>query len=111
MPRSVRLVPALAIAAAVGLGSAVAEASPEDVFGFGARSSALGGTAATDGGTYEAVYGNPALLSQVRSVGVTVGFVGATFNLLAAQKISYEPLRGTIIGATLPIPFGGILKD
>lgn len=111
MHRLARSASALAIAAAIGLGAHPAQASPEDVFGFGARSSALGGTAATDPGTYEAVYGNPALLSQARRIEITAGALGATFNLLAGKKISYEPLRGSMIGATLPIPFGGVLKD
>jgi long-chain fatty acid transport protein len=27
------------------------------------------------------------------------------------RRLSYPPLRGGVIGATLPIPFGGVLKD
>ena len=111
MPRPARLLPALAISAALGLGARSAAASPEDVFGFGPRSSALGATGAADAEGYEAVYGNPALLSLARSCGLTVGMTAAIFDLRARTRISYEPLRGSVIGAVLPLPFGGVLKD
>jgi long-chain fatty acid transport protein len=111
VPRAARLLTALAISAATALGARGAAASPEDVFGFGARSSAMGATGAADAEGYEAVYGNPALLSLARSRGLTLGASAALFNLHARTRVSYEPLRGSVIGAVLPIPFGGVLKD
>lgn len=111
MPRPARLLPALAISAALGLGARGAAASPEDVFGFGPRSSALGATGAADAEGYEAVYGNPALLSLARSRGLSVGVAAALFDLRARGRISYEPLHGSVIGAVLPLPFGGVLRD
>jgi long-subunit fatty acid transport protein len=103
---------ALGTAAALGLGAGAAQASPEDILGFGPRSSALGTTGAADAEGYEAVYGNPALLSLARRRDLTLGFVSAVFDLQAAgARVSYEPLHGSIIGAVLPIPFGGFLKD
>ena len=106
--------------AALGLAlvatSAVAHASPEDVFGFGARTMALGATGAAHAEGYEAVYANPALLSTTRARQLTLGVAGAMFDLRAETptgggRLSYEALRGTFIGAALPVPFGGVLKD
>lgn len=97
--------------ASILCGAPSALASPEDVLGFGARSSAMGSTGAADADGYEAVHGNPALLSLARRRALTLGFVGAVFDLRAAGKVPYEPLRGSVIGAVLPIPFGGLLRD
>ncbi|MFT3772073.1 MAG: hypothetical protein QM820_42245 [Minicystis sp.] len=110
-PRRASRLPAIAALAAGCLAAGVAEASPEDVFGFGARSSALGATGAADAQGYESVYGNPALLSLARQRGLTVGMAAALFDLSAKNKVAYEPLHGSVIGAVLPVPFGGVLKD
>jgi long-subunit fatty acid transport protein len=111
MPRPPRSLPALALAGALGLCAPAADASPEDIFGFGPRSSALGATGAASADGYEAVYGNPALLSLARARQLTVGFSSAVFDVQAKTRLSYDPLRGSIIGAVLPVPFGGFLKD
>lgn len=87
-----------------------AGASPEDIFGFGPRSAAMGQSGAADAEGYEAVYGNPALLSLARARQITLGYAGATFDLRAGSKLSYDALHGSVIGATLPIPFGGVLE-
>lgn len=102
---------AAAIAAALALAPAGALASSEDVFGYGVRSAAMGATSAAVGEGYEAVYGNPGLLSLSRERSLTLGFVGAHFDLHAGARLPYEPLHGSVIGATLPVPFGGALKD
>ncbi|HEY4118438.1 MAG TPA: hypothetical protein VGM56_11310 [Byssovorax sp.] len=86
-------------------------ASPEDVFGFGARSSAMGRAGAAIGEGYEAVYSNPALLSLERERTLTIGLTGALFDLHANGLMPQEPLHGAVIGATVPLPFEGILKD
>ena len=92
--------------------AAPAQASPEDILGFGPRSIAMGSTGVAGSEGYESVYGNPALLSTARSRQLTLGFVGAVFDVHAnEQKIAAGPLHGSIIGATLPVPFGGALKD
>ena len=113
MPRSLhRPLTLVAVAALIGLTGARAEASPEDVLGFGPRSSAMGATGAASAEGYEAVYGNPALLSLARSRQLAVGITSAAFDLHAnGARLSYEPLHGSVIGAVLPLPFGGILKD
>ncbi|WP_437942327.1 OmpP1/FadL family transporter [Sorangium sp. So ce341] len=101
--------------AAAGLAFApagAARASPEDVLGFGARASAMGATGAAVAEGYEAVYANPALLSLSRERRLTLGLEGAIFDLRAGgRRLSYPPLRGSLIGATVPIPFGGALAD
>jgi long-chain fatty acid transport protein len=100
-----------ALGAALTLGARQAHASPEDIFGFGARSSAMGATGPASAEGYEAVYGNPALLSTAQSRQLTVGLTSAAFDVNAQKRLSYEPLEGSVIGAVLPLPFGGILKD
>ncbi|KYG04117.1 hypothetical protein BE21_48385, partial [Sorangium cellulosum] len=101
------------VAAGLALAPAgVARASPEDVLGFGARASAMGATGAAVAEGYEAVYANPALLSLSRERRLTLGLEGAIFDLRAGgRRLSYPPLRGSLIGATVPIPFGGALAD
>src|SRR5262249_2593777 len=83
----------------------------EDIFGFGPRGSAMGATGAADARGYEAVYNNPALLSLSRSRQLALGFASADFDLRASKPLSYDPLRGSVIAAVLPIPFGVALKD
>jgi long-chain fatty acid transport protein len=106
-----RHLPPLALAAALGLGGRVAAASPEDVFGFGARSSALGATGAASAEGYEAVYSNPALLSLARARQLVIGYQTAAFDLHARSQLSYDALHGSTIGAVIPVPFGGFLKN
>ena len=93
-----------------------AAASPEDIFSYGPRSPAMGGTGAAHASEFDAAYANPALLSRMRERKITLGWQGATFNLRAEGeglpgRISYAPAKGAIIGVGLPIPFGGMLKD
>lgn len=87
-------------------------ASPQDLFGYGPRTSALGGSGAALGRGFEAVWGGPALLSEERTPTVTLGLQGALFDLQAnGARLPYSSLKGSFIGATLPLPFGGILRD
>lgn len=88
-----------------------AHASPEDVFGFGPRTMAMGGAGAALGRGFEAVWGNPALLSAERQRELNLGFLGSVFDLRAPDRIDYHPTAGSFIGAVLPVPFGGVLKD
>ncbi|EYF07969.1 OmpP1/FadL family transporter [Chondromyces apiculatus] len=104
---------------------AEALASPQDVLGYGARTQAMGATGAAVAEGYEAVYGNPALLSATHVRRLTVGMTAATFDVRAepadgaagatglpdSGRLPYGPLRGGVIGATLPVPFGGFLTD
>jgi long-chain fatty acid transport protein len=111
MPRTRPSPAAVALTVALGLRGPPAEASQEDVLGFGPRTSALGATGAASAAGYEAVYANPSLLSLARKRELAVGLTSAVFDVHARTRLSYEPLRGSVIGAVLPVPFGGVLKE
>lgn len=108
------------IGACVGLAltcaAGSASASPEDLFGYGGRSSAMGATGAAHARGFEAAYANPALLGARMKSKLTLGMLGATFRLDAAGpglpgRLSTERARGFFIGADLPLPLGGKLRD
>ena len=96
-----------------------ASASPADLLGFGPRSQALGGTGAATARGFAATYLNPALLSDSTTRQLTLGLQAADFSVyadgpdgpIAPQDLDYDSLLGTYIGAVLPVPFGGALKD
>lgn len=94
-----------------------AEASPQDAFGFGPRSVALAGAGAALGnGSYESVWANPALLSLRRERELSLGFqgikpVGRAEGPGMPGHVRQDGVRGTLIGAVLPVPFGGVLRD
>src|SRR5205823_9612235 len=93
-----------------------AAASPQEVLGFGHRSVAMGTTGAASAEDFDAVYQNPALLSLSRHRALQLGLEGALFDLRAdgpmhTGRVGYSPLKASTIGLTLPLPFGGILKD
>lgn len=86
-------------------------ASLPELFGFGARSSALAGTGAASATGYEATYNNPAGLWAGRrqlSVGVVYGGYDAS---LGNASYPIDPTSGLVIGAGLPLPLGGILRE
>jgi len=106
----------LAVGAASLLVSVAAEASPEDLFGYGGRTSAMGATGVAHASGYESAWHNPALASTIRENKLTLGFGGAVFALDAVGaalpgRVSTQPARGITIGADIPIPFGGKLRD
>jgi len=106
---------ALAIGAFLGAES-IAHASPEDLFGYGTRTSGMGATGVAHAQGYEAAWHNPALASTIRSNKLTLGYGGAVFALEATGAglpghTSVQPAKGFFIGADLPIPFGGKLRD
>ncbi|MEI8255692.1 MAG: hypothetical protein WCJ30_08480, partial [Deltaproteobacteria bacterium] len=117
MPRPRLLLATLSLAVAGALAAPPAHASPEDLFAYGPRSGAMGGTGATFLDDYAAVHANPAGLSRARERSFSLGFLGAQFALWTAQGARpQQPLysdraRATTIGLTLPLPFGGILRD
>jgi long-chain fatty acid transport protein len=101
---------------AIALASLPAAASPEDLFSYGPRSPAMGGTGAASSDGFEAAYTNPALLARIRRERLVLGVETAAFDLHAdgpglPGRISYEPMRAFVIGADVPIPLGGRLRD
>ncbi|MDB4945471.1 MAG: hypothetical protein JWP97_5005 [Labilithrix sp.] len=98
------------------LGASDAAASPEDLFGYGARTSAMGATGAAHASGYEAAYHNPALASRLPAPKLTLGFTGGLMRLEARGeeqpgRVPASPITGTTIGAELPVPLGGVLRD
>jgi long-subunit fatty acid transport protein len=101
-----------ALASALFLAGARAHASPQDLFGFGARPVSMGGTGAAYADDYSAVHANPAGLSRLRARSLTLGYVGTAFWLeLADRHFAADTGSATMIGVGLPIPFGGVLRD
>jgi len=107
---------AAAAAAAALAWPSPARASDEDLFGWGPRSPAMGGTGAASSHGADAAYTNPALLSRVHRNLLTLGWSGASYDLHAEGgglpgRVSVLPAKGFSVGAEVPIPFGGALKD
>ena len=105
-----------AFALAGVLATSEAAASPEDLFGYGARTSAMGATGTAFAGGYESAWANPALASDVRAPRLTLGYTGGLLRLAAKGdglpgRTGSTPVKGTTIGAELPIPFGGKLTN
>lgn len=104
--------PRPAVALALALAASRADASPQDLFGYGARPLAMAGTGAAFADDYSAVHANPAGLSRLRERSLTLGFVGTAFWLEAAGRpFSADRGSATMIGLGLPVPFGGALRD
>jgi long-chain fatty acid transport protein len=117
MPRGMRrwCLAAAAAIATIALAPSAA-GSPEDLFGYGGRTGGRGATGVAHATGYESAFHNAALASGVRAPKLTLGYTAATFRLDAVGdglpgRISSAPAYGTIIGAELPIPLGGVLKD
>ncbi len=106
----------LAAVAASLLVPVAASASPEDVFGYGGRTSAMGATGVAHASGYETAWHNPALAATIRENELTLGFGGAVFALDAVGeglpgRVPTQPAKGITIGAAIPVPFGGKLRD
>jgi hypothetical protein len=111
-----RVATALALAFASTSAPTPAAASPEDLFGYGARTSAMGATGTAFAGGYESAWHNPALSSDVHAPKLTLGYMGGLLRLDARGaglpgRTAAAPVKGTVIGAEIPIPFGGRLSD
>jgi long-subunit fatty acid transport protein len=110
-------IPGFCVVAALALAwPSSADASPEDLFGWGTRAPAMGGTGVASSVNADATYTNPALLSLVHQNALTLGFMGASFNLHAdgaglPGRVSVIPAKGYVVGVQVPIPFGGVLAD
>ena len=111
-PRSsARALASGAAALAAIVSTSTAQASPQDVFGYGPRSVAMAGAGASIGWGFETVRSNPSLLTLSRERSLSVGWMGAFFDVNANGGLPSEPMSGTLIGGTLPLPFEGFLKD
>jgi long-chain fatty acid transport protein len=75
---------------------------------------AMSGPATAEG--YEATFGGPALLAETRDKTFTLGTVVARFSLSTETPsgrvgLPNDDMKQVYIGAALPLPFGGALKD
>jgi len=94
----------------VGVGAA--RASEPELFGLGARSGGMAGLGAADAEGYDSTYANPAGLVGPTRRRLTVGYVLARYDLkLDGAARPVDGTDGLLIGADLPLPFGGVLKD
>lgn len=114
--RSSSLVTLTFIAALSRQSSALA--SPQDLFGYGPRSTAMGGVGAAITDDMASVHTNPAGLSRAREIAVTLGYQGTGYNLGLqrspsgpTEAVPIDLARGTLIGLAMPLPFTGILRD
>lgn len=99
-------------AIAVSLAPARAAATPQDLFGYGGRTTGLAMTGASYACDYEAVFANPAGLACAERRGLFVGFGAGAYGLeIDDQRYPTEHSRGMTLGFQLPVPFGGALED
>lgn len=103
--------PVASVALLVALAPASAAGSPLEMFGFGGRAPALAG-AGLDSQAYDATYLNPAGLAGLRHRHVAIGYHLGDIDLDVdgREQPSGSPLARTI-GAALPLPLGGALRD
>jgi long-chain fatty acid transport protein len=89
-----------------------AHASEPEMFGMGARSPGMAGTGVADAEGYDATYTNPAGLVGPTNRRLTLGYVHAGYDLsLDGAHHPVDTTDGLILGADIPIPFGGVLRD
>jgi long-subunit fatty acid transport protein len=103
--------PLIALGSLVCL-AAPARASVPEMFGMGARSSALAATGVADAEGYDASYINPAGVVGPTHRRLTVGYILARYRLRmdgAPRKV--DDTDGILIGAAIPLPFGGVLEN
>jgi long-chain fatty acid transport protein len=91
------------LAATLALVPAIAHGNPVDMYGFGARSTALGGAVTAEVGDTSAVYYNPAGLARLRGLRVDVGYFHAAPRLsLNGRDTEVSPSRGLVAGIAAP---------
>lgn len=103
---------ALLIACVSGVAVRDARASEPNVVGMGARSPGMGGTGAADTTGFESAYVNPAGLVVLGKRVFNVGYVLGNFDLtLDKRDYKIEAPTGLLLGANVPLPLGGVLRD
>jgi long-chain fatty acid transport protein len=87
-------------------------ASEPEMFGMGARSPGMAGTGVADAEGYDATYTNPAGLVGPTNRRLTLGYIHAGYALnLDGAHHAVDKTDGLLLGADIPIPFGGVLRD
>jgi long-chain fatty acid transport protein len=89
-----------------------ASASPQDLFGYGARAIAMGATGVSFVDDYSAAHANPAGASRARGRSITFGYAATGFDLTRnSEYFPADPGSATLIGLSVGLPFGGVLRD
>jgi long-chain fatty acid transport protein len=92
-----------ALALALCLAPALARANPLDMYGFGSRSTALGGAVTADVGDVSAGYYNPAGLARLRAFRAELGYLYAAPSLTTdGRDNNVDPTRGVVGGLAAP---------
>jgi hypothetical protein len=90
---------------------APAAASPLRLFGYGGRSPATGGTGVASTTDYESVLLNPAGLAHTHKRLTIGGLLGQVSLKIDDADVDTDLANGTVFGLSVPIGFGGALKD
>jgi long-chain fatty acid transport protein len=103
---------ALMVALVVGGVASVGKASEPEMMGMGARGAAMAGTGVADAEGYDATYTNPAGIVGPTRRRLTIGWMYGGYRLrLDGADHPVDATQGLILGAALPVPFGGVLRD
>ncbi len=109
--RLTRFAAAGVLALTLGLGRGAGASEPE-MFGMGARTPGMAGAGVADAEGYDATYTNPAGLVGPTARRLTLGYVHAGYGLnLDGAHHPVDNTDGLLLGADIPIPFGGVLRD
>lgn len=89
-----------------------AKASEPELLGMGARSAGMAATGVADAEGYDATYANPAGLVGPTRRRLTLGYLHAGYRLnLDGMHRPIDATDGLLLGADVPIPFGGVLRE
>ena len=104
-----RLALSLFASASVFAFASSAAATPPDTYGFGSRSTALGGAVGADVADSSANFYNPAGLSGAEGVRLSIGYLSAhSFLQINGNRSSVERLGGSNVGIVAPGKFGKV---
>ena len=89
-----------------------AHATPQDIFGFGARTPGMAMTGASYVDDFEAVFAKPAGLAGARRMALVLGLTGGAYRLrLDGDIMPTDASQGMTIGFQLPLPFTDELEN
>jgi len=89
--------------------AASASAGPAETFGYGSRSTALGGAVSADSVDVSANYYNPAGLAGGKGLAFEVGYVRASYALKMNGRDNHvDPVRGLYFGLVAPGEIGPV---
>lgn len=91
------------LAIAIVLFAGTASAGPAETFGYGSRSTAMGGAVSADATDASANYYNPAGLAAAKGLTFDVGYLRTLYNLkMNGRDNQVDPMRGIVFGLVAP---------